>query len=136
VLLVVLLLAGCASVPDRELPDASATAEDVVEVFVGAVDDHDRAAVAGLATPEHVELMSQTWLEAATDVSDLAVGDAVPRSGQGSAAEGYAWVVYVPVSLTVSGGDASMPDGRTAWGYLLARDDASERWLVVDQGMG
>ncbi len=131
--LVLALVAGCASLPERELPDASASAEQVVQAFVAAVDDRDVAAVEAMASAEHADLVRDTWF--GMDLRALDVGGSGPRSTAGSEAEGYGHAVYVPVDLMVSGGDISL-DGRTAWGYLLARDGPDERWLVVDHGMG
>ncbi len=133
-LLVVVLLAGCASVPDRELPVEGATAEEVVAAFVDAVDHRDARAVEALASPEHAALVEDTWF--GIDISDLDVGDSVPRSPVGSSAQDFDLAVYVPVDLTIADSDVSLPDGRTAWGYLLARNGLQDRWLVVGHGMG
>lgn len=132
-LVVVVLLAGCASVPARELPSAAATPEQVVEAFLDAVDDRDGAAVGAMASAQHADLVRQTWF--VVDIADLDVGDSVPQSATGRA-QGFVHAVYVPVQMTVSGGDPSLPDGRTAWGYVLARDAPDEPWTVVAQGLG
>ena len=132
-LVVVVLLAGCASVPERELPGAAATPEQVVEAFVDAVDDRDRAAMGVMASAQHADLVRQTWF--VVDIADLDVGDSVPQSAP-ARARGFVHAVYVPVAMTVSGGDQSLPNGRTAWGYVLARDAPDEPWRVVAQGLG
>jgi len=38
-------------------------------------------------------------------------------------------------TVTISGGDGSMPDGPNTWNYTLGQD-AAGRWRIVNQGTG
>ena len=68
-------------------------------------------------------------------ITDLVMRTPIPERGAGTAAEGYRQVVFVPVQFTLRQRQAmSMPDGPTVWGYLLARNKDTERWLIADEG--
>ncbi|NAZ74348.1 hypothetical protein GTQ99_02765 [Kineococcus sp. T13] len=59
---------------------------------------------------------------------------AMVESTTGTAAEGHAQAVFVPVTFDLRGGDESTPDGTTSWGYVLVRDSGSEVWRIADSG--
>ena len=119
-------------------PPAGATAEEVVRAYVAALDARDVETARSLVTPHHaaqVERSEDSWYRNVVSITDLRVRPPVAQTGRGSQAEGYREVVFVPVTFDLrQRKQQSLPDGETPWGYLLARNAPSERWVIVDEG--
>lgn len=117
---------------------ASATPEQVVRMYVQALDAHDIARAKTLLTSAHaqeVEGEQDSWFTNVVHISDLRLSEPVPEDGQGTLAQGYSQVIFVPVEFTVTlKAQESMSNGHTVWGYLLARNSDAQRWAIVDEG--
>ena len=143
VAMVLLLVGGCGNGPERHvaLPSAGASPQDVVRAYVNALDAHDIDTARALLTSEHskdVKGQTDSWFSNVRSIADLSISAPVTESGRSdTAAKGYRFVVYVPVEFTLrQRHQVSMPDGPTNWGYLLARNTDTTRWLIVVEGMG
>lgn len=140
---VILIVAGLGTAwvltgPTRHVPvpPRSATPEEVVRTYLEASNAHDvatmNALTAGNAPRE--SRFRRTWI-----VGDVKTYPAAPESAAGgSAAEGWRQAVRVDVDMhMVKGDDMNMPDHTDAyWGYILGRQTSSERWRIIDQGVG
>lgn len=136
----VVLLAGCGGSPgDTDAPgaasvSASTSPEDVVRGYLGALQQHDESAATSLTTAPYSG--RDDWAAHPPRIEDVQVAAAIPQSPAGTAGEGHAEVVFVPVTFDLHGGDETMPDGPTAWGYLLVRDREGQPWRIADAGGG
>ncbi len=106
--------------------------------YVRDLDGQDVAAAEGLLAPKHVGTLlgrPDGWLTTPVTITDLSLGAPEPRDGRGTAADGYAQVVFVPARLTLTrkapGGTS---DEHLTWGFLLARNSMVSRWIIVDDG--
>ncbi|MGF0311783.1 hypothetical protein [Rhodococcus sp. IEGM1428] len=137
--LVVLLLAGCThsatagesvETVDRQDPAA------VVRGWVDAVNAGDSSTGESLVADDRW-LMLRSWFgEPRRHLDNLEiVGVAEDDQTTGTAAEGYRFAAWVAVRFDLTGGDGSMPEGATSWGYILARRESSDPWSIVDNGM-
>ncbi len=123
------------------LPGADATPLEVVESYVAALNARDLTTARALVSRERARRIESTqggWFAFGT-ISDLRPsGPPRPEKPVNTQAEGYAYAVFVPVTLVASAsGDSWGPppeEGPMAWGYRLARDDERERWVIVDEG--
>ncbi|MFB9377988.1 hypothetical protein ACFFKU_09990 [Kineococcus gynurae] len=139
-LLALAVLLGCAGPPGDTLEpgslpaDGTATPEDVVRAYLGALQDGDAAAATALTAPPYAD--TDRWPADPPRIADVVVEPATGQPTTGTAAQGYAEAVSVRVSFDLHGADETMPDGPTSWGYVLARDDADAPWRIVDAGNG
>jgi hypothetical protein len=137
-ILAVTALGACGSSPTAD-PDLDVTVtaasppEDVVRGYIAALQTHDAAAARALTTAPDKD---DAWTADPPTISHVKIWDAVAEGTSGSAAQGHGQAVDVAVTFDVEGGDASMEDGPTAWGYLLVRDSAADGWKIADQGVG
>ncbi len=113
--------------PRREvpLPRADASPAEVVRAYVDAVNSRD------FETANAIDTQS-SWqyhrFERSPTMHHLRI-DAPTTPGD-------ALHVYVPVRFEIEGGDASMPDGATTWGFDLTRPAVGQRWRITDSGVG
>lgn len=116
-------------------PSASTSPEDVVRTYLQALHRHDESTARALETSRFTG--RSDWAEDPPQIDDIEVGTSLRQDPTGTAAEGHAQAVFVPVTFTLHGaGDETMPDGPTSWGYLLMRDGDQEPWLIQDNGDG
>ncbi len=123
------------------LPGSDATPLQVVESYVAALNARDLTTARALVSPDRARRIESTqggWFGFGT-ISDLRLsGPPRPEEPVNSQAQGYTFAVFVPVTLVASAtGDLwGLPpeEGPMPWGYLLARNDERERWVIVDEG--
>lgn len=149
-----LLLTGCAAASGdhgaassgrvkatgwRFVLPATASPEQVVRLYLDALSVKDVDTAAHLLTPQRARDLSgaaDSWFTNINSLTDVRVGTARPEPLQGTAARGYHHATFVPVDFTLQQKhEYSMPNGPTAWGYVLVRNSAKERWLIVDEGV-
>ncbi len=118
--------------PGTATVDASTSPEDVVRGYLGALQERDESAATSLTTQPYSG--RDGWAADPPIIEDVEVSAAVAHSTTGTAAEGHAQAVFVPVSFELRGGDETVPDGPTSWGYVLVRDSESEAWRIADAG--
>ena len=111
---------------------ASTTPQDVVRSYLGALQERDESAAASLTTGPCAT--GNAWAADPPRIEDVEVSPAVPESTTGTAGEGYAEAVFVPVTFDLHGADETMPDGPTSWGYVLVRDSGAEPWRIAGAG--
>ncbi|WP_191564537.1 hypothetical protein [Janibacter melonis] len=112
------------------IPPDDATPEEVVRAYTDALAAQDCETAEEIAS-----VMGDTWC-GEVQVGAATVRPHVRGGGAGNPAQHYPEVVTVPVSIVVEGGDASLPAGETAWGYLLVRRSESDPWRVASEGVG
>jgi hypothetical protein len=140
---IVLMLAvaaiGACGGPHTADPDldvtvtAASSPEDVVRGYIAALQKHDAPAAKVLTTAPDQD---DAWTADPPTISHVKISAAVPEGTKGSAAEGHQQAVDVPVTFDIKGGDGSMEDGSTVWGFLLVRDSTAGGWKIADQGVG
>ncbi|WP_432489429.1 DUF4829 domain-containing protein [Kineococcus sp. SYSU DK018] len=139
------LLSACGGSPGDTLTpgtatvDASTSPEDVVRTYLGALQEGDQAAAASLTTQPYSR--RDAWAADPPTIEDVEVSEALTQPAAGaegaageSHAQEHAQAVFVPVTFELRGADTSMPDGPTAWGYVLVRDGDTETWRIADAG--
>ncbi|WP_432535757.1 hypothetical protein [Kineococcus arenarius] len=129
--------------PGAAAVDASTSPEDVVRTYLGALQEGDQAAATSLTTRPYSG--RDLWAADPPTIEDVEVSEATtePTAGaEGAAgavgeshAQEHAQAVFVPVTFELHGADTSVPDGPTAWGYLLVRDGDAEAWRIADAGV-
>ncbi|OZD78679.1 hypothetical protein CH260_02400 [Rhodococcus sp. 05-2256-B2] len=137
--LLALVLAGCThsgiagesvETVDRQDPAA------VVRGWVDAVNAGESSTGESLVADEGWQGM-QGWFDAPRAHLDnleiVRVTEEDPTPG--TAAEGYRFEAWVSVRFDLTGGDGSMHEGATTWGYILARQESSDPWSIVSNGM-
>ena len=131
-LVAVLAVAGCRGERVR-LPATDATPQEVVAAYIRAVNAGDCGSLRALSEPSRSNAL---WCRGEVSLTDVRIAE--PREdGCCGVSESFAQSRYVPVVFDRRGGDVSFPDERDAtWGYILVRDDDSQRWRVADQGVG
>jgi hypothetical protein len=124
-------VAGPSAVPaDPSGVEPGSTIRD----YVRDLDGQDVAAAESLLAPQHVRTLlgrPDGWLTTSVTITDLSLGAPETRDGRGTAADGYAQVVFVPARLTLT---RKTSDERLTWGFLLARNSMVSRWIIVDDG--
>jgi hypothetical protein len=140
--LALLTLTACTSTPPQHVavPPADASAQDVVRAYVAAVNAHDLDTAKRLLTPRWAATVAKQndgWFTNLVSITDLTVADPMPQAAADSSRLDYRDVTYVPVEFTLrQRNQDSMPDGHTVWGFTLARNSATERWLIDNEGVG
>ncbi|MFI6516058.1 DUF4829 domain-containing protein [Spirillospora sp. NPDC050679] len=142
-LLAASLLAGCGGDerPSVKLPPAGAPPQEVVTAYVAAINAHDKKAGRALSTPRFGRLETEEVADSLFNdakISNLKISAPIPEQGyQSPDGKRYAQVVKVPVTFDLKQeSEASMPDGPTAWGYLLVRESLTGPWRINDHGNG
>jgi len=136
----VVLVTGCGGSPAQTgssapAPVTSSTSpEDVVRSYLGALQRHDESAATSLTTAPYSG--RDDWAADPPSIADVQVSAGFSQSPAGTAGQGHAEAVFVPVTFTLHGGDVSMPDGPTSWGYLLVPDGDVQPWRIADAGVG
>jgi hypothetical protein len=136
----VALLAGCRGSPGDTDPSGAAvvtsvtTAEDVVRSYLGALQRHDRFGAESLTTEPYAS--GDVWAADPPRIEDVEVSAAIVQSTTGTAGEGHAEAVSVPVTFDLHGADETMRDGLTRWSYVLVRDSSSQPWRIASAGVG
>lgn len=120
------------SSPAAVTADASASPGDVVRAYLVALQADDESAASSLTTPAYAE--HDGWAEDPPTIEDVEVSAPWPEPTRGTAGEGHAQAVFVPVKFTLRGADETMPDGPTDWGYVLVRDTNTEAWRIASAG--
>ncbi len=103
-----------------------------MRAYLGALQEHDESTATSLTTQPYSS--RDDWAGDPPSIENVEVSAAMARSTTGTAAEGHAQAVFVPVTFDLRGGDESMPDGPTSWGYVLVREGDSEAWRIADAG--
>ncbi len=145
VALITVVLPACGASPGDTLApgaatvEASTSPEDVVRTYLGALQEGDEAAAAALTTQPYSG--RDAWAADPPTIEDVEVSGAITQAAAGahgavgeSHAQEHAQAVLVPVTFELRGADTSMPDGPTAWGYILVRDGGTEAWRIADAG--
>jgi len=144
-----LVVAGAATaanllLPPRQTSDVAepapdATPEQVVTVFLEALNAHD-CGTAKAVVSESAKESVWSWCERVAGLTSVDVGDHVTQRAEYSGRVAPEEVVYVPVEFDLSWRplrtDGSMDEGPTTWGYLLVRDSPDSPWRIFDQGVG
>ena len=116
----------------------TATPEQVVRAYVDALNTKDVATARHMLTARRASVVAgdaDSWFTNVESITDVRVGTARPEPLQGTAAQGYRHAIFVSVDFTLQQKhEYSMPNGPTVWGYVLVRNSAKERWLIVDEG--
>ena len=128
---------ACAGAPgDTLAPGAAAVEactwpEDVVRTYLRALQEGDQAAATALTTRPCSR--RGAWAVDPPRIEDVEVCGAIAQPAAGaegavgeSHAQEHAQAVLVPVTFEVRGADTSVPDGPSAWGYLLVRGGDTE----------
>ncbi|MFC4062361.1 hypothetical protein ACFOWE_29020 [Planomonospora corallina] len=110
-----------------------------MKAYVAAINAHDTAAGQELSTPyfaEQKENVVDSLFEDAK-LSEVVVHAPDPMPGYESPdGKRYREAVYVSVSFTLRHSDeGSMPNGPTAWGHMLVRDDSGRPWRINGDGI-
>jgi hypothetical protein len=107
----------------------------VVRGWVEAVNDGDTASGKPLVADDRWPMLRYWFGEPRRHLENLEIVRVVEGSQTtGTAAEGYRSAASVAVRFDLTGGDGSMPEGATSWGYILARQESSDPWSIVDNG--
>lgn len=124
---------------DVPMPVAAASASEVVETYLVALNAHDCDTAAQLAVASFVDTARQ-WCDDVTALDDAQLGEAIDQDPTWSGLSPEVEVAYVPVTFDLDWrllrGDGSMPEGETTWGYLVTRSEADEPWRIFDNGVG
>lgn len=114
------------------------TPESTITDFIAGVNAHDMVRAEGLVAPKHVSAILDRpdgWFTNTVNITELSLGAPVAKDGHGTAADGYAQVLFIPARFTLaeqkSGGTST---SRVSWGFLLARQSMVARWIIVDEG--
>jgi hypothetical protein len=108
----------------------------VVRGWVEAVNDGDTASGKPLVADDRWPMLRYWFGEPRRHLENLEIVRVVEGSQTtGTAAEGYRSAASVAVRFDLTGGDGSMPEGATSWGYILARQESSDPWSIVDNGI-
>lgn len=121
---------------DVPLPLAAAPADQVVRSYLDAVMARDRDTAKALSArsfadrQEPVDSPLCNWER----LSDLKVDPPTPDRYE---CGGYSQVVRVWTTFDLKQHDeVSMSNGKTTWSYLLVRNTDTERWRIIDDGIG
>ncbi|WP_395696278.1 DUF4829 domain-containing protein [Nocardioides sp.] len=124
---------------DVAVPAPSASPDQVVTVYLDAVNAHDCDTARAVMT-EGAEDGATSWCEDVASLTDVDVSDHVMERPQDSGHSAPEEVANVPVSFDLNWrpfhDDVSMPEGATTWGFLLVRESADSPWRIFDQGTG
>lgn len=143
----VLVVAGAAAyflLPPRQtesvsVPASDATPEEVVGSYLEALNAHDCVAAQSLATEEAKD-SARSWCENVASLTDVDVSDHFMERPAWSGRSPGEEVANVPVTFSVNWrlfhNDGSMDEGRTTWGYRLARGSPDSPWRIFGQGVG
>lgn len=121
---------------DVPIPPVGAPADQVVRSYLDAVLARDSGTAKALSAPsyadreEPVDSAICNW----DQLSNLKVDPPTPDYyGPG----GYTQAVTVWTTFNLKQREVvSMPNGETAWSYLLVRNSDAERWRIIDEGIG
>jgi hypothetical protein len=136
------VLGSCAE-PDQllDIPQDRRDPVNVVQLWVDAVNAGDEARGQTLVASNRWTGL-QGWFQPSSRngrtprLDDLKIVEVntAPQT-EGTAAQGYRFAAAVSVTFNVTDADETMPDGRTTWGYILAREDEGAPWMIVGNGM-
>lgn len=120
--------------PTRQvpLPSVEAGPRQVVRVYLAAFQARDFDTALALVQPGARESFTSLFSHP-YQISDVRVGQAFGRPSQPGA---YLGETDVAVTFQLHGGDVSMPDGHTVWGYQLRRVGPLHRWMIYGEGTG
>ena len=143
----VLALAGAVGyllLPPRQtdtisLPPPDASPEQVVTVYLDALNAHDCDTAEALMTAG-AEGSARAWCDDVASLTDVDVEGHVLERPEYSGHSDPEEVVYVPVTFDLTWrplhDDGSLAEGPTTWGYLLVRDADGSPWRIFGQGRG
>jgi hypothetical protein len=116
------------------MPPAGASPEHVVQTYLRAMNAWDVETLNALVVGDHLR---RSRFDSRWTVSGISIDSATPESVTGSAAEGWAQAVRVPVTFrTTHAPDVSISEGEEMpWGYILVRQDDAHPWRIIEQGM-
>ena len=121
------------------LPPPDASPEQVVTVYLDALNAHDCDAAEALMTAG-AEGSARAWCNDVASLTDVVVEGHVLERPEYSGHSDPEEVANVPVSFDLSWrplhDDGSMAEGPTTWGFLLVRDSDGSPWRIFDQGRG
>ena len=121
---------------DIAIPPDDASPEEVVRTYLGAVDAHDCDTAADLWKSQSA---ASTWCDDVASLAKVKVGEAFPDDPASRTSGPDQEVVKVTVWFDLHRRpldlDVSTDDGYRVWGYRLERDDPSDPWRIVDQGV-
>lgn len=134
--LAVLLRTELVAVQSRDvaLPADDASPEDVVRVFLEAIDAHDCGTAEDVVTPEFRDAADR-WCDR---VSSLTI-DRVRLSGPGGWASGPdspGLAVDFTFQSRPFRETVELPDGFTTWGFSVHRDAPGDPWRIDGEGVG
>ncbi|SEG89829.1 protein of unknown function [Thermomonospora echinospora] len=140
----VALVTGCGSEGPKSrvgIPPVGASPQEVVTAYVAAINAHDKEAGRRLSTPHFAQQQEggeDDQFRNIVEISHLQVQTPLSNGGHESAdGKRYQDAVYVPVTFILKQREVvSMPNGHTAWGYILVRTGADQPWRINDHGVG
>lgn len=113
---------------DVALPPDDATPEEVVAVYLDALDAHDCDTANALwAQPDG----ARAWCPALKGIEDVDI-DAAESERQGKRTRMH---VFVEWDLTWRPFASVSGDAEDFWGFYLARESDADPWRIVDQGV-
>ncbi|WP_262848769.1 DUF4829 domain-containing protein [Mumia quercus] len=119
------------------IPPDDATPEQVVAAYVDALDAHDCDTASALRTRDSSE-SALSWCESVASLEEIEVGVHFPESRGYTEAEPREELVGVGVTFNLQWrpfrDDGWIEEGRTTWGYTLAREAETHPWRIVDEG--
>jgi hypothetical protein len=122
---------------DIAVPPDDASPEATVTAYLAALNAHDCSTAAAVMLDAE---SAESWCHRVASLRHVAVRESSVEEPEWSGRASYDDVVNVPVTFDLDwrlfGGDGSMEEGPTTWGYLLSRTSADEPWRIVDQGVG
>ena len=116
--------------PPATLPPNSASPEDVVRAYIGALNRHDAATVVALRA-KGANGLEPWYVENIVSITHLKV-DPAYVSGAENAQTATVGVQFYLRQIQVD----AQQNGETAWGYTLVRKGDSQPWRIQEEGVG
>ena len=136
-----LIAAAIAILPTRQtedvpVPPRSASAQEVAETYMAALNAHDCGTANDLWVGRNNG--ADYWCGNVGSLSGASVTTVIPESRQGAMANQD--VVNVRVRFDLDWrwlhDDGSFPEGDARWGYLMVRSSDTEPWRIFGEGNG
>ncbi|WP_137294232.1 hypothetical protein [Nocardioides dongxiaopingii] len=121
---------------DVAMPATGASAEDVVQAYLDAIDGHDCATARALWVPERRDDVAR-WCGAVEDLGEFEVRDESGSPGTPPAAAPGTVEVVVLASYDLDWrafqDDADPPEGDTVRGYHVVRSGPGDPWRIAEE---
>ena len=124
---------------DVPLPARDAGPEQVVSVYLDALNEHDCGTAEALMV-EGAEGSARAWCESVATLEDVEIRGHFIEPPENSGHSAPDEVANVPVSFDPEWrafhDDGSLEEGAITWTYLLVRSSPDAPWRIFDQGVG